>query len=247
MCDLVGLFLSENLLFAFIRWSVACVVCNPLPVLIAARELTVLFRWSVGPSWPTGGEIDVLEGVDVTGTNKMTLHTNEGCTIDPAQQTGTLSNANCISGVNGDNTGCGVVDNDPTSFGKGFNDAQGGVFAHEWIPESGIRIWHFQRSNIPEDITNKTPNPDSWGTPAGSFPAGPNCNFADHFKDHVLTIDTTSECSKPKYQEAYLTWHEKVCGDWAGSPGSYGASGCPGTCADIVADPKNFASKSDCC
>ncbi|KAJ6597246.1 glycoside hydrolase family 16 protein [Mycena vulgaris] len=178
--------------------------------------------WTVGPNWPNGGEIDVLEGVDVTGSNKMTLHTSAGCSIDPAQQTGTLSNANCVSGA-GDNTGCGVVDSDPASFGKGFNDAQGGVFAHEWLPESGVRIWHFKRSNIPADITNGKPTPETWPTPAGSFPAGPNCDFSKHFTDHVLTIDTT------------------ICGDWAGSAGSYSASGCPGICADIVANAKNFA------
>jgi hypothetical protein len=74
----------------------------------------LLYRWTVGPNWPSGGEIDVL---DVTGTNKMTCHTNEGCTVDLAEQTGTLSNANCISG-DGDNTGCGVVDNDPPLSGR---------------------------------------------------------------------------------------------------------------------------------
>ncbi|KAJ7438464.1 glycoside hydrolase family 16 protein [Mycena latifolia] len=178
--------------------------------------------WSVGPNWPQGGEIDVTEGVDVTGTNKMTLHTDAGCTIDNAQQTGTLTSPNCVSG-SGDNTGCGVVDKDPTSFGQGFNQAKGGVFAHEWVPESGVRVWHFQRSNIPADITSGKPNPATWPTPAASFPAGPNCDFAKHFTNHVLTIDTT------------------ICGDWAGSPGSYSASGCPGTCADIVANATNFA------
>ncbi|KAJ6453478.1 concanavalin A-like lectin/glucanase domain-containing protein [Mycena vitilis] len=179
--------------------------------------------WSVGPNWPGGGEIDVLEGVHVTGMNKMTLHTNEGCSIDAgAEQTGQMDSADCNSS-NGDNSGCGVSDSDPTSYGKGFNDAEGGVFAHEWIPESGVRIWHFQRSEIPEDITNQAPNPDNWGTPAGSFPAGPKCDFAQHFTDHVLTIDTT------------------ICGDWAGTDGSLVASGCPKKCADIVADPTNFA------
>ncbi|KAJ7721556.1 glycoside hydrolase family 16 protein [Mycena maculata] len=177
--------------------------------------------WSVGPNWPSAGEIDVLEGVDATGTNQMTLHTDAGCTIDPAQQTGKAGSTNCISGVDGQNVGCGVTDPDTTSYGTGFNQAQGGVFAHEWIPESGIRIWHFQRSSIPPDITSGAPNPDSWGTPAGSFPAGPNCDFTQHFTNHTLTIDTT------------------ICGDWAGA--TYNSSGCPGTCAEIVANATNFA------
>ncbi|KAJ6627183.1 beta-1,3-1,4-glucanase [Mycena sp. CBHHK59/15] len=181
--------------------------------------------WTVGPNWPNAGEIDVLEGVHAVGTNKMTLHTNGGCTMDPAQQTGTLVQANCISGpdAGGDNTGCGVTDPDPTSYGQGFNQASGGVFAHEWLPATGVRIWHFQRANIPPDITSGTPNPDSWPTPVAVFHAGPNCDFSQHFSEHVLTIDTT------------------ICGDWAGSQGSFSGAGCPGTCADIVADPTNFA------
>ncbi|KAJ7217226.1 glycoside hydrolase family 16 protein [Mycena pura] len=179
--------------------------------------------WSVGPNWPAGGEIDVLEGVDITSTNKMTLHTNDGCTMDAAPQLGTVDSTNCLSGVNGDNTGCGVTDPDPTSFGKGFNDAQGGVFAHEWLPASGVRIWHFARDKIPADITSGKPDPDSWGTPAGAFPAGPNCDFSQHFTEHVLTIDTT------------------ICGDWAGNDAaSLTSSGCSATCADLVADPTNF-------
>ncbi|KAJ7096486.1 glycoside hydrolase family 16 protein [Mycena crocata] len=178
--------------------------------------------WSVGPGWPNGGEIDVLEGVAITGNNKMTLHTSAGCVIDPAEQTGKVDNANCISGpdAGGDNTGCGVIDNDPTSYGKGFNDAKGGVFAHEWLP-TGIRIWHFSSTNIPPDIKSGTPNPDTWGIPTAHFPAGPNCDMTSHFKDHVLTIDTT------------------LCGDWAGA--AFGSSGCPqASCADAVADPNNF-------
>ncbi|KAJ7457192.1 hypothetical protein B0H11DRAFT_1738461 [Mycena galericulata] len=194
---------------------------------------SLFLRWSVGPNWRNGAitcpflthiqrEIDILEGVDATGTNKMTLHTFDGCTIDPAQQTGTLDTSNCFSPLNGPNTGCGVTSTDPTSYGAGFNAAQGGVFAHEWIPESGIRIWHFQRSNIPPDITSGAPNPDSWGTPAGSVPAGPNCDFSTHFTEHVLSIDSALA--------------RKVL---AGS--TYNTSGCPGTCAEIVANASNFA------
>ncbi|KAJ7934737.1 hypothetical protein B0H13DRAFT_1591433, partial [Mycena leptocephala] len=31
-------------------------------------------RWTVGPSWPNNGEIDMPEGVLACGANKMTLH-----------------------------------------------------------------------------------------------------------------------------------------------------------------------------
>jgi hypothetical protein len=36
--------------------------------------------WLVGPSWPSHGEIDVVEGVHTSVTNTMTLHTSDGCT-----------------------------------------------------------------------------------------------------------------------------------------------------------------------
>ena len=37
--------------------------------------------WLVGPSWPYGGEIDIIEGVDDTSVVATTLHTNQGCSM----------------------------------------------------------------------------------------------------------------------------------------------------------------------
>lgn len=34
--------------------------------------------WEVGDNWPNGGEIDILEGVNDSGSNKATLHTTGG-------------------------------------------------------------------------------------------------------------------------------------------------------------------------
>jgi len=63
--------------------------------------------WSVGPNWPAGGEIDVLEGVQAQGNNAYHLHTSDGCTLDSSQQmTGTIQGTQCLSS-NGDNNGCG--------------------------------------------------------------------------------------------------------------------------------------------
>ena len=36
--------------------------------------------WLVGPEWPTHGEIDIIEGVNMQTDVISTLHTNEGCT-----------------------------------------------------------------------------------------------------------------------------------------------------------------------
>ncbi|KAJ7718193.1 glycoside hydrolase family 16 protein [Mycena maculata] len=177
--------------------------------------------WTVGPSWPTHGEVDLLEGVHKFGTNKMTLHTSAGCVIDRRDQmTGKVDGTNCESS-NADNQGCGVLDNSTTSYGDGFNKAGGGVYAHMWTNDA-IHIWHFARADIPVDITANTPDPTTWPVPVGSFGAGPDCDFSQHFQDHVLTIDTT------------------ICGDWAGNNKSMHAAGCPGTCEALLAEPSNF-------
>jgi len=181
--------------------------------------------WSVGPNWPSAGEIDVVEGINTATTNQMTLHTSEGCTLTTstnpqaaAVATGQILGKQCAT-INGDNTGCAFKDTDARSFGHGFNILGGGVFAHLW-DNTGIKIWHFARTEIPADITAGFPNPSSWPLPSAAFSAA-SCDMASHFHDHALVLDTT------------------ICGDLAGP--AYGSSGCPGTCAEIVANPGNFA------
>jgi hypothetical protein len=173
---------------------------------------------SVGPNWPEGGEIDVVEGVHEQTVNQATLHTSEGCTTTAnGKVAGKILGKQCASSGS-DNSGCGFLDSDTRTYGHGFNMERGGVFAHLWT-SSGIKVWAFSREEIPADIQQKKPNPDSWPAPMASW-ASDSCNIDSHFHDHVLTIDTT------------------LCGDFAGA--TYNSAGCPGTCADAVADPSNF-------
>lgn len=168
------------------------------------------------------GEIDIVEGVNNQGTNQYTLHTSSGCSLDN-QVTATaksLSHTSCESSGT-DNSGCAFKDTTSSSYGQGFNAAQGGVFAHQW-DTTGIIIWHFTRDAIPADITSGNPDPSTWPTPAAQF-SSTSCPIEEHFYNHTLTIDTT------------------LCGDWAGS--AYASSGCPGTCEEAVADPSNFSGK----
>jgi len=171
------------------------------------------------------GEIDILEGVHEQATNQYTLHTSEGCELKLSQsQPNVLSNvinSRCASSGT-DNRGCAFSDPSTESYGHEFNVISGGVYAHLW-DNTGIKVWRFSRPNIPEDIASKNPDPSKWGTPAANFPAT-NCDMASHFYDHNLIIDTT------------------LCGDFGGP--TYSASGCSGTCAKAVADPKNFKCKS---
>ncbi|KAJ7142146.1 glycoside hydrolase family 16 protein [Mycena crocata] len=178
--------------------------------------------WSVGPGWPNGGEIDILEGVHEVNTNKMTLHTGPNCVVDrTTHMTGQAHLTDCTS-ANGANQGCGVLDSNQNSYGAGFNKAGGGVYAHLWTNDA-IWVWHFARGDIPPDVVAEEPNPAGWPLPTGMFIAG-GCDFATHFRDHVLTIDTT------------------IGGDWAGSPSSLKAAHCPTDASEIVKDPKNFDS-----
>lgn len=181
--------------------------------------------WTVGPNWPMGGEIDIVEGVNNQATNQMTLHTgtNQTCineqTNGTQQFTGQILGTNCHSAKHAD-SGCGIEDTDTRSFGYGFNNAEGGVFALLWDDSTGMSMWHFARVDIPADLIAQMPKPSTWGTPAG-FWSSQNCDMTTNFYDQKLIIDTT------------------ICGEWAGRS-AYARSGCPGTCSDMVANATNY-------
>ncbi|KAI6096989.1 glycoside hydrolase family 16 protein [Pisolithus croceorrhizus] len=166
--------------------------------------------WSVGPNWPYAGEIDIVEGVNNQATNQMTLHsgTSSACTTSEAY-TGHVMGTNCYSTASSD-AGCAFSDTTLVPLG---------VFALLWDASLGMSMWHFARSEIPSDITNRAPNPANWGVPVG-FWSSQTCDISANFYQHSLVIDTT------------------ICGNWAG--GAYSSSGCPGTCSAMVANATNF-------
>ncbi|KAI9669902.1 MAG: hypothetical protein M1831_006937 [Alyxoria varia] len=177
--------------------------------------------WTFGPNWPFQGEIDILEGVNVQGTNLMTLHTGEGCTTAGADQSADLLTSNCWQQApDQDNSGCGNADKTAASYSE-FNQNGGGVYAMEWT-DSAIKIWFFPRSIIPQDISSGKPKPSSWGTPAANFQGG--CDIPSHFSDHRIIFDTT------------------FCGDWAGAVfASDPKCGDKGDCQTYVAqNPEAF-------
>lgn len=128
----------------------------------------------------------------------MTLHTNGGCsTVNTHDFTGHIEWPNCDVNAPGQpsNAGCSIKTDLPQTYGTGFNAVGGGVYAMEWT-SSSIKVWFFQRSSIPSDITNGNPNPDSWSSPLAKFSG---CNFDGHFHSHSIVFDMT------------------FCGDWAGN------------------------------
>jgi hypothetical protein len=94
--------------------------------------------WTVGPGWPNGGEIDIVEGVHNNEFNQYTLHTSEGCSLDTNQRfSSKVLHSRCaVSGA--DNTGCGVLETKDGSWGSPFNRNGGGVFVLLWNDE-GIK------------------------------------------------------------------------------------------------------------
>ncbi|TFK94501.1 glycoside hydrolase family 16 protein [Polyporus arcularius HHB13444] len=172
--------------------------------------------WEVGAHWPNKGEIDILEGVNDAGANRVTLHTNAGCTMpDDRSQTGNSVGNNCDVAATG-NSGCGVQATSPNSYGPGFNSAGGGFYAMERT-NSFIKVWFWSRNagNIPSDVLHgaASVNTDNWGTPLAFFPST-SCDIDSHFGPHNIIINLT------------------LCGDWAGA--AFGADGCPGDCISYV-------------
>ncbi|KAF8059824.1 glycoside hydrolase family 16 protein [Lyophyllum atratum] len=165
--------------------------------------------------WPSGGEVDILEGVNDQGPNAVTLHTSAGCVMPASRpQTGTPTQLDCDAAING-NTGCGVKLNTDLSYGPSFNNNRGGWYAVERTT-SFIKVWFWSRNDgaVPADVRNGggSVNTDSWGTPSAFFPSD-TCNIQEHFSQHNIIINLT------------------LCGDWAGA--LYPAS-CPSNCIDFV-------------
>ncbi|KAG6850215.1 hypothetical protein H0H93_016394 [Arthromyces matolae] len=181
--------------------------------------------WTLGIDavWPGGGEIDIIEGINLMPKNQMALHTTPttpGCLQAPdVLQSGKTVYTNCSSSDD-DGRGCVVQETKTNSFGDGFNAAGGGVFATQ-IDISGVYMWFWSRPDIPTSISGATPtsNIDSttFGTPSAAWPAT-GCNFTEFFTPQQLILLTT------------------LCGEWAGVPNIY-AQTCSGTCiSNVIGD-----------
>jgi len=87
------------------------------------------------------------------------------------------------------------------------------------LRDAGIRVWFFNRTNIPGDMTknnDSSPDPSTWGMPLADFP-GTDCKIKDHFQNQSIIANID------------------LCGDFGGSTATYSEQyGCPGTCEDFV-------------
>ncbi|KAJ6519845.1 glycoside hydrolase family 16 protein [Mycena sanguinolenta] len=193
-----------------------------------------------GGQWPYTGEIDIILRVHDNQHNQVTWHIVfsisqqgvwfPGCFMTPeSNYTGSLvlggngtANLNCDGNLPG-NAGCGITEWSKASYGPFFDEQGGGVFAMKW-DETGIAVYSFYRSAIPNDITINSPDPSNWGVPVAAL-APDACDPLTFFVNHSIIF--------------VLTW---LPGDWAGN--SYATSGCPGSCTTVLMDPSNFVNAS---
>jgi len=153
--------------------------------------------WLVGPDWPSGGEIDIIEQVNDAKHDQTTLHTENGCYRKSGPITGGTPDHQdtCYVEVNY-NAGCAFKNDNPTSFGSAFNNVGGGAYALLW-DSYGIRAWMWNTGKIPQDVLNASPDPETWGNPYANFEFGSSCE-AHYFSDMTMIINT------------------ELCGQWAG-------------------------------
>ncbi|KAL0960413.1 hypothetical protein HGRIS_005455 [Hohenbuehelia grisea] len=188
--------------------------CGTWPVIWETKE----------QDWPSGGEVDILEGVNDVGPNRAVLHTTPNCTMPEKRlMAGATLQNDCDWSVNW-NAGCGVSAPDAKSYGKAFNKNGGGWYAIERTDEH-FKDWFWPRDDscVPADVKvgAGAVTPEEWGLPFAYFP-NTQCDLEKHFQENNIIINLT------------------LCGDWAGQRDVYASSGCPATCEEIVADPKNF-------
>src|SRR5215471_10971509 len=90
--------------------------------------------WTNGKgAWPDGGEIDIIEAVNLQQNNQMAVHSQPGCTHDHNQnEVGLSGERDCNQ-----RSGCTVNEGKPNSLQQQFATAGGGVWATQF-DTSGI-------------------------------------------------------------------------------------------------------------
>lgn len=174
--------------------------------------------WLLGSgTWPTTGEIDIIEYTNNGPSNLMALHTLPGCSIAGADMTGQLewNDCNQADGY----TGCAVRSRAPNGSGAQFNAISGGVYAMEWT-SAWVRVWFFPRGSVPVSIADAEsttpPDTSTFGTPVANFEG--SCNLDDFLYNQTMIFKVD------------------FCGTYAGNV--FGLQGCP------LTDPSNVSRSS---
>ncbi|CAK9084351.1 unnamed protein product, partial [Durusdinium trenchii] len=188
-----------------------------------------LFTLADHGEWPNGGELDMLEYVNMD-VSKSSFHTGGSCKLNPSavNEYGSMPDRNdmnydCVTDYP-DRLGCA-----PNKWMKSSESwaHSPGILATQWT-EKFIKLFYIPEHEIPQDIQDETPDPEEWNRWLFSyFPfSGTSCDIAAQ----------------------KLMMQINFCGDWAGKVWS-----ADGNCNWRVphcraVDPlKEYAPDEDCC
>ncbi|KZV63841.1 glycoside hydrolase family 16 protein [Peniophora sp. CONT] len=199
----------------FGRNTVQVISNDPINIntLLVASVAHIPFGCSVWPAFWTldaatqsdvGGEIDIIEPVNLMTQNQYSLHTRTGCTASESSSfphTGTKGATDCDANSIGGNTGCIIQEPAQNSVGPNF---AGGVYAMYWST-NGIQMWLFPTSSIPSDLQSNSPDPSTWPTPSASYPAS-TCDPNTFFSPQEIIFDI--DICGPTYAGLASVFHE---------------------------------------
>ncbi|CAO1632480.1 unnamed protein product [Sympodiomycopsis kandeliae] len=201
-----------------------------IPVGCGLWPATWLLSSNPKPSWPSGGEIDIIEGANEMTQNMYSMHTTSGCwapqhTVDSIlgkfAMADTSQARNCDA-KSTDDQGCGIRSSTSGNYGAPYNKNGGGVHAFLWT-ENEAKMFFWERDEIPKDIASGSPDPSSWSKPEASW-GGDSCQTMDYVWNLQLIVSMA------------------LCGTWAGSASTWSGDNQGGqkqSCAKMTG-------KSDC-
>jgi hypothetical protein len=188
---------------------------------------------SVDGAWPSQGEIDMIEGVNLNVDNTFTLHTNPGCsqlsTPDSdfsghwiTNKNGTQNATNCYVRFPGQdvNQGCSVSSPPDRAgahtYGDPFNTAGGGVY---------VMLWDYQKPPSKPSSHGATPlHHDGqialWFFDRGSVPGG--LLEADGNPQPPTSLPmgryhtSGHDCPASHFTQQQIIFDITLCGQWGG-------------------------------
>jgi len=136
--------------------------------------------------WPGGGEVDIIEQVNFSSSNKISMHGGPNCEVifgSPDRKLRSICRAKVCKSSEMDvvinreknrpscpkRTENSSIDIE-NGFGQPFNDNKGGVYVTHWIPKEKIRVWFYPRELFSEEYLKRSggplsdnPDPNIWG------------------------------------------------------------------------------------
>jgi hypothetical protein len=184
---------------------------------VAGLSFIIPAFWTVGGDWPYGGEIDIIEGANVKGPNKMTINVRNGCTFTYARDSMAGTGEKCTTRSH---TWCSVA-------AKNDYTAQGYYVMRR--NQESMAIWYFAGNDLPGSLAKAGTaegagvlDETTFGKPAALFKFNSDCRTSDFGPQGIVRnialcaryVKSNNAADRPDAMdrdcEAYMnTW------DWA--------------------------------